>query len=1039
MLRKAAIFLLLLPGLCSRSQPFPQLRWAQLTERDGLTCDNASSVTQDDDGLIWIATSNGLNRFDGFGCTRFFASPDDTAALPANEIIRVDAGRHHDLWLQTVSGLCRYDLATRKFNRFQKGPSTPSIFRIYNGAEIWFDHKGDAYITSPTGLWHFTDPAHYTRMDEGFTPFTSRERIQNAYRGIVADRTGRLWAFQANVIYQLDSATKKVIRSWNLKPSIAIYGLIFDHLNHGWVSTWHSGIFRFEPASGAYAAIPRQDPPAGLPASPGSDIVGVGTEWTLNGRSYLVYPSNDPGLLLVDEETGRSRLYLHLPGLNNFGPPFVDRQNILWVTTNNGVYYLNSADNLWDLLPLTMSGTEVPDGSDRSTPYVMREEPSGYWIGRRYSGGMLWYDRNWRLIRGWKTVVNPSGRPGPKGGPTTHEAYDFHQVGDEMYITTEWGMVILNLRTFRRTLIPCPGPTAVSRLRTIVPVDDRHWWIRSFDQGIFVFDPESRRFTRHYSLQSSCADCGAPQCTYLLRDHHGRLFAATNGGLFRYDPASDSFVDLRPGGIPGLGNATFGMAEDRAGLIWIGLDHGICAYDPESGSVVRTLSENNTIGGVNRVTVDSAQNIWFTSPAGYWCWLRRQQKTIQFPLGKGLPDNTESLFYTASNGNVYAGCTGALVWFHTDMLRDYNVAETVRIVDVLAGDSVLIPKTDGMGVKRLVLGPDRNNLQVSFDVINYDVPANNLFFYRLQPGPGIWVQVDNGKLSFNNLPAGEYELTVRGGNKLTGAFTGTDKMIFVIKPWWWLSTWFKVLVVLALAALAAALAVVLVRRRIRNIRREWAFRQKIAETEMQALRAQMNPHFLFNSLNSIENFILKNEKWLASDYLNKFARLFRMILQSSRNELVPFSKDLEALQLYVDLERLRYNNKFVYETEIDPLLTDSEFRVPSLLIQPYVENAIVHGLGLSTREDGYVRVAATLDGEYICYRITDNGVGRPQAREVRRINNPNHHSVGLTITENRINIFSHQQNSAGRVTITDLSNEDGTAAGTRVEVMIKAV
>ncbi len=165
---------------------------------------------------------------------------------------------------------------------------------------------------------------------------------------------------------------------------------------------------------------------------------------------------------------------------------------------------------------------------------------------------------------------------------------------------------------------------------------------------------------------------------------------------------------------------------------------------------------------------------------------------------------------------------------------------------------------------------------------------------------------------------------------------------------------------------------------------------------------------------------MKNEKWLASYDLNQFARLF------------PDDPSTAAVTNWSPLEKIHggastlcrpgsgvacYNNRFVYETDIDPLLTEGEYRVPSLLVQPYVENAIVHGLGLSTREDGYVRVAATLHGDYICYRITDNGVGRARAGEVRRVNNPNHRSVGLAITENRINIFSHQQNSAGRVSI----------------------
>ncbi len=169
----------------------------------------------------------------------------------------------------------------------------------------------------------------------------------------------------------------------------------------------------------------------------------------------------------------------------------------------------------------------------------------------------------------------------------------------------------------------------------------------------------------------------------------------------------------------------------------------------------------------------------------------------------------------------------------------------------------------------------------------------------------------------------------------------------------------------------------------------------------------MNPHFIFNSLNSIENFIMQNEKRLASDYLNKFARLIRMILDSSRNEVVPVAKDMEALQLYIDLEQLRYNNRFTYKTVIDPALTGGDYRVPSLLIQPYVENAIVHGLSHSEEDGLNLTVMATLENEKIKYVVQDNGIGRAQAAAYNQQNKPYHKSVGLKITEDRINIFNN--------------------------------
>jgi LytS/YehU family sensor histidine kinase len=211
-----------------------------------------------------------------------------------------------------------------------------------------------------------------------------------------------------------------------------------------------------------------------------------------------------------------------------------------------------------------------------------------------------------------------------------------------------------------------------------------------------------------------------------------------------------------------------------------------------------------------------------------------------------------------------------------------------------------------------------------------------------------------------------------------------------------------------------------------------------AELETKVLRLQMNPHFIFNSLNSIENFIMQNEKRLASDYLNKFARLIRMILDSSRDEAVPVSKDMEALQLYIDLEQLRFNNKFSYKTFVDPALTSGDYRVPSLLIQPYVENAIVHGLAHSEEDDLSLTVSAILEEDKIKYVVQDNGIGRDKAKEYNAKNKPYHQSIGLQITEARINIFNKEEMMNGPVVFTDLVDENKNPHGTKVEIIIKA-
>lgn len=218
---------------------------------------------------------------------------------------------------------------------------------------------------------------------------------------------------------------------------------------------------------------------------------------------------------------------------------------------------------------------------------------------------------------------------------------------------------------------------------------------------------------------------------------------------------------------------------------------------------------------------------------------------------------------------------------------------------------------------------------------------------------------------------------------------------------------------------------------------ESALKQKIAESQIQSLRAQMNPHFIFNSLNSIENFMMQNEKRKASDYLHKFALLIRSILESSRNEITTVAQDMEALKLYIDLEQMRFSHSFTYKENIDPQLLSGDYNVPSLLIQPYVENAIVHGLAHSHKKDLQLTVTATLENNFIKYTVEDNGVGRSKAADYNKINKLHHKSIGLKITEDRIRLFNHEENLNGHVKITDLYDKHNKPDGTRVEVKLK--
>lgn len=214
------------------------------------------------------------------------------------------------------------------------------------------------------------------------------------------------------------------------------------------------------------------------------------------------------------------------------------------------------------------------------------------------------------------------------------------------------------------------------------------------------------------------------------------------------------------------------------------------------------------------------------------------------------------------------------------------------------------------------------------------------------------------------------------------------------------------------------------------------FESRMLKVKMASLQAQMNPHFIFNSLNSIENFVMQNDKLAASEYLNKFASLVRSILDSSSADAIPFAADLKATQTYIELERLRFNNKFDVFTEIDPELLNLEYTVPPLIVQPYIENSIIHGLAPSEKPGLYLKIKAFIQDECIYYIVEDNGIGRDQARKYRAANPSYHKSVGMKLTEEKIDIYSKQNNIATDIQILDLYEND-TPTGTRITLTIR--
>jgi LytS/YehU family sensor histidine kinase len=315
--------------------------------------------------------------------------------------------------------------------------------------------------------------------------------------------------------------------------------------------------------------------------------------------------------------------------------------------------------------------------------------------------------------------------------------------------------------------------------------------------------------------------------------------------------------------------------------------------------------------------------------------------------------------------------------------------------------------------------------------ITIQSPKKVKYQYILEGLESEWNSLTNRtEASYSNLPHGNFTFRVKAMNG-DGYWSKEFTYPFRIRPPWWHTWWAYTL----FAAASLGFVYALFRYRLDQVRRENEIKHKTAALEMQVLRAQMNPHFIFNSLNAINLFILENNKLQASEYLAKFSRLVRLILTNSREAFIPLEQEMDALNLYLELESLRLEHKFTYSVAIANEINAAEIKIPPLIIQPYVENAIWHGL-MNKKDAGRLRVELYLENEDLFCKITDNGIGRARAAEYKSKFTSERKSMGMRITADRIAMLTNENDNTTYLDIKDLIEADGSPGGTEVTLKI---
>jgi len=393
----------------------------------------------------------------------------------------------------------------------------------------------------------------------------------------------------------------------------------------------------------------------------------------------------------------------------------------------------------------------------------------------------------------------------------------------------------------------------------------------------------------------------------------------------------------------------------------------------------------------------------------------------------GLADN-EVNDIAIVDSIVYVGTNEGLSYFNYMNLTNNVFPPPIKIKNIKINDN------DTTVHSSYKLNYNQNSLSISFVGLTYRQEDDIKYRYKMKGLKDDWSFTNRNSKFYTTLSPGEYEFLVQAQNEDGIWSEKSAKVNFIIKPPFWKQWWFIGLLILVISGLIWWLFYF----RLSMIRRRNELMQDINEYKQKILRQQMNPHFIFNTLNSIQYFLLDEDTTSSLNYLTKFAKMMRIVLDNSQQTFVSIEDEIRGLNLYLELEALRFEESFDYEIKVDDDINTYEYKIPALILQPYVENSIRHGL-LHKKNKGFLKVHIQKNEDSLLCSIEDDGVGRKRAEEIKMSKGPMKESLGSKITEDRINVLNSLYSDEIDVQYVDLEDAEGNPTGTRVEITLPFV
>ncbi len=969
------------------AQQHPEPIFKHFTTEQGLPSSEVYHSIQDSKGYIWFATNMGVCRYDGSNFKTFTTAD----GLPDNTVFELFEDYKGRIWFVSFSCNLSYfendHIYQFKYNKdlekILKGSSVKTSFFVDSNDNVYLGVRPQGYfIISSTGK--FTN----------YNPKGSNVVIDI----IQKDPTHLFPVCYLTMPTQAASVIQIQTKAWKTKISGA----------------------KFFPWNGVLKSIKRKD---------GSVLFANGhvaeVKSTLN---YFVDTTIDAISIAEDSEgdiwagtrdgvrlykksisSGITFNYLHGFSVSSI---LQDKEGGLWFTTlEEGVYYLPSKDFLSYTKQNYLTANKVTciTSDDKNTVYAGLSDGSVFSINNKVLN-KIYFSEN---------KFENSNKQYRNTNYCFAIYYDTSLSSLWLCIGSSVGFFYPDINNINNKLLDIKyGKTKLAggfnhfirgKNNSIYAASWGAIWKINNNTVLSLINKESKRITSIYEDSKERVLIGSLNGLWILKD---------DGKYIPFD-STKTLLKNRIMFITETKNHILCLATRGAGVLFV-----------KDDSIIQISSKNGlTSDNVEHILIDK-NDVWLSTNKGvnrisFSDWRNFNYSVKSYTQLDGLASD-EVCQILKLNNDVWVATNKGLTVFNPDNVKNNTTPPPIFITGIrISNEDKEIQK------KHFDLTYDQNNITIKYIGLSYKNHGKIKYRYKINSTDTLWNYTFADEIQFAGLEYGDYTFVVSAQNN-NGVWSSTPAIVcFTIQPPYWKTWWFRTFFICCILALAGYI----IYARNKKSKAKFEIEKKILELKGNALLAQMNPHFIFNSLNSIQSYILANNTTLATRYLTSFSRLIRLILDNSKESEVLLAKEVSALKHYLDLEKMRFKDLFDYSITFDKDINKDVLLIPPMLIQPYVENAILHGI-INKGGKGEITIDFKLQNELILCTVTDNGVGRKTAEKFNNNKGDLHKSSNTGVASEKQERLDTYFKGKVNVTIIDLEDELGNSIGTRVEIFI---